>query len=608
MKLPFLTSAKQASDPYSDTQLYFRIFQYLKPYKTRFIWGALISLPSSALEGALAWAVGPLVDTLQKEGGENLHILFWVPPAILLISLIQGICEYASQYATSYVSSSITRDLRDSLFEKLVLREVPYFKRNTAGHLVNRYVNDPARLQQAIVNNLQDFVFQFFALVSLAGVLFYRNWWYATIALAIISLIAIPLAVISRKVRQMDHQVSDFTIKMMNVFYDFLGGVKIIKTNSLIQYQRKRYREAMDKIFSVSMSATKAGIILKPVMQMIAACGLSLVVLMGSFEVMNGRMTLGDLASFLVALILLYKPAKTLGSVAGKIQRIFSPAERVFEKLDEPIQITEVENPVQLSEFKTLEMQDISFEYEPGKPVLKGIDFNLRAGEKVALVGPSGGGKSTLVDLIPRFIDPTHGSVRINGIDLREVSLESLYSLISIVTQEPFLFETSIRENIRLGSLTATDEEIWAAVEAAHLTEWINTLPDGLDTWVGERGVNLSGGQRQRVTIARAFLKNPPLLILDEATSALDNESEYMVQQALMALQANRTVIVIAHRLSTIRFADRICVLSNGAIVETGTHEELLASKGIYEKYHYLQYTERGEGLLNEGKSAAVKS
>jgi subfamily B ATP-binding cassette protein MsbA len=579
-----------------DTALYLRIVKYLKPYKSRFTIGSLASIPCSAIDAGTAFLVGPLVDQVMKN--HNYHILLFIPPALIIAQLIDGIFTYISGYLTSYVGNSISRDIRMELFDKLLEKEVAYYNRHSSGDLVSRFFNDPVRLQEAVVGQLQDFVTQTISLIFLTGVLFYRNWLYAILSVSIIAFVAVPLAIISRKIRRLDHGTQEASANLIRIFYDLLHGVRLIKIYGLSGYEQKRYRQMLDRYISLSLSIVKAGIFLKPTTQLIASLGIGLVFWLGTYELLTGHMSAGSLVSFIVALLLMYKPVKTLTGIIGKIQRILAPAERVFEKLDEVSIITEEENSLSISQVEQIELKNVWFEYERNKPVLKNINMTIPAGKTIALVGQSGGGKSTLADLIPRFIDPTQGEILVNGHDLRKVKLKSLYKQMAIVTQSAFLIHDTIRENIRLGKLNATDEEIEAAAMAANLFD-DGSLANGLDTWTGENGNQLSGGQRQRVTIARAFLKNPPILILDEATSALDNRTERMVQESLMKLRQGRTVIVIAHRLSTIQFADYIYVIEAGEIVEGGSHEELIAQKGVYEKLYRLQFAREAEKLVS---------
>jgi ATP-binding cassette, subfamily B, bacterial MsbA len=580
----------------SDSALYIRLLGYLKPYYNRFFLGMLASIPAASMDGAIAWSIGPLLDRFLKSQSGN--DLFLIPIVLIGATVIQGISFYISTYCNNYVGTAISRDLRSKLFDQLSKMDLAYFKKNQTGQLYARYVSDPATLQQAIVSNLQDFVLQLFTFIGLAAVLVYRNWLFAIVALGIISSITIPLQFISKKIRLLDHESTNNMARMVSVFTEAINQAKLMIGFRLENYQRKRFASALDQYFSVSMRILKAGTWLKPIMQLVAAMGVAAIIFFGAVQVKNGSMTAGDLSSFCVALVLLYKPVKTLANIMNKVQRILAPAERVFEKLDTHSTLKESSTPLSFSQFESLEFQNVGFEYGNGKPVLSDINLQIQAGEIIAFIGPSGGGKSTLVDLIPRFMDVTAGEIRINQHPITELSLDWLRSQIAIVTQEPLLIDATLRENIRLGNLNATDHEILQAATDANLIDFIESAPLGLDTPVGANGGALSGGQRQRVAIARAFLKNAPLLILDEATSALDNESEAKVQDALMRIMQNRTVFLIAHRLSTVRCASRIIVLNKGTIVESGTHEDLIELEGLYYKLYHLQFRDTDDLMI----------
>ena len=571
-----------------DRDLYLRLLTYLKPYKKRFIISTVAAIPGSAIQGLTAYAVGPLLDYILTT--QNYTVLVWIPVAIIVVQIIQGVLAYIMSYYSSYVGTSITCDLRTELFDKLIQQDTNYFNRHRPGDLVLRFSNDPVRLQQAIVTNLQDFTLQFFSLLFLTIVLLTRNWMYALVSIGVIALVGIPLSIISTRIRKLDHQTQEANARLLNVFYDVLQGNRIIKVYNLFGFEKNRYRLAMDKFFNVSMRIVKTNQLLSPITQFIAAVGVSLVLWAGAYQLMLGLMTPGELTSFIVALLLMYKPAKTVTGVLGKIQRILAPAERVFEKLDEPLEIAESENPVDVGPFELMQFKDVWFEYAADNPIIRGVNLSFTRGERIALVGYSGGGKSTLADLICGFINPTQGHILFNGIDLKDARRESLYEQIAVVTQTPFLVDGTMRENIALGRLDATEEEIREAARAADILDYIDSTPDGMDSWVGDRGSLLSGGQKQRVTIARAFLKNAPLLIMDEATSSLDNEAEQQVQRSLEKLQAGKTVIVIAHRMSTVMFADRILVMEAGRLVEEGSHQELVAKGGTYSRLYSLQF------------------
>lgn len=579
----------------SDSALYVRLLGYLKPYYKRFFMGMVASIPAASMDGAIAWSIGPLLDRFLKSQSGN--DLFLIPVVLIGATVIQGISFYISTYCTNYVGTAISRDLRSKLFNQLSSMDLAYFKKNQTGQLYARYVSDPATLQQAIVSNLQDFVLQLFTFIGLAAVLVNRNWAFALVALSIISSITLPLQFISKKIRMLDHESTNNMARMVSVFTEAITQAKLMIGFQLEGYQRKRFGKALDEYFSISMRILKAGSWLKPIMQLVASMGVAAIVFFGAVQVKNGSMTAGELSSFCVALILLYKPVKTLANIMNKVQRILAPAERVFEKLDTHSDLKEIPSPLSFNSFETLDFQNVNFAYNSDKTVLSDLNFSVRAGEIIAFIGPSGGGKSTLVDLIPRFMDVSSGEILVNQHRIQDISLQWLRNQVAIVTQDPLLIDATLRENIRLGKLDATDDEIWQAATDANLIDFIEAAPLGLETQVGANGGCLSGGQRQRVAIARAFLKNSPLLILDEATSALDNESEAKVQDALMRIMQNRTVFLIAHRLSTVRCASRIIVLNKGTIVESGSHEDLLELEGLYHKLYHLQFRDTDDLL-----------
>jgi len=571
----------------TDGVLYQRLLGYLKPYRVRFFAAIVASIPASSLNGAIAWMVGPFLDSMiQKQDGIYLALL---PMAVLVIAGLQGVFEYLSDYYTNYIGLAVSRDIRMDLYAKLIQKDLGYFKQNSSGDLTTRYYTDPTTLQQAIVTNLQGWIIQVFSAVFLAVVLFYRDWFLAIVAIAVISLIAIPLNFISKKTRQQDHFRQVISAKMVTIIYETLFGMKEILTFQRQAFQEKRFRRSLDDFFSNSMRTAKSEIILKPIMQLIAVSGVAIILYIGIHQVQIGDMTRGDLVSFLVALILMYKPVKVIGAIFGKVQRILAPAERVFQKIDLEANLQDPPTPKPLGAFQQLTLDNVTFAYEPGKPVLKEISLTVNKGDIVALVGPSGSGKSTFVDLIPRFLDPQVGAIYYNGVNVKAAALADVRQQVAIVSQDVILFEGSIRDNLRFGKLDATDVDIMEALRQAYLADWVNTLPQGLDTAVGERGLLVSGGQKQRIAIARAFLKDAPILILDEATSALDSESEHYIQSALKHIMAGRTVFIVAHRLSTIQMADTILVLKSGEIVETGTHDDLIQHRGVYHRLFELQ-------------------
>lgn len=581
---------------WKDFGLYKRLMGYVWPYRKRWILGMVAAVPTSLTNGALAFMIGPFVDQLVQQ--QNYKALFFIPAAVMVVSLLQGLCEYVSTYYSTYVATSLSQDIRLELYEQLVKMDLKYLNGSKPGDLLSRYYEDPSRLQTAITTNIQVFVIEFFNLAGLAAVLLYRSWSLALIAIAIISTIAVPITIISKKLRRLDHDNQKYLAAIYDVFTESITGAKVVMVFGLERFQMKRFKQRMHDYFGNAMSLVRADAIMRPLLQLIAAVGISSILLFGSFKVTSGEMSAGDLTSFLVGLLLLYKPVKALSSIITKVQRVFAPAERVFEKIDLQPELQEHPNPVHLSEFESLEFDHVDFAYNPDVPVLKNINLTVQAGEKIALVGESGGGKSTLVDLIPRFMDPTRGEVRINGVDARQIAFESLRGMISLVSQDTVLFDGSVLENIRLGNMDATRAQIDEAIKVAHMDDVIAGMPDGIHTQIGPRGSQLSGGQKQRLAIARAFLNDSPIVILDEATSALDNESEAAVQDGMAHIIAGKTVFVVAHRLSTVRYVDRILVMHQGEIAEQGTHDELMIREGMYHRLYTLQFRHDEQTVL----------
>lgn len=586
--LPILQKLKQTIK--NDKELYLRLINYLKPYKKWFLVMFLTSIPLAAVDGAIAAITGPVVDRFLKD--ENFSILKAIPLLIIAVTVVQGVLMYANTYCTVQLTNAISKDLRSDLFSKLAEFDLPYFKQNTTGDIYSRFYVDTLKLQQAIVVNLHDFILQFFTLVFLVGVLLYQNWKFAFIALFIISFMVIPLTLISKKLRRLDYKMRDLNSDIIVTFTEFLYGIKEVKVFQLVPYMTRLFNGKLVDLFNVSISSNKAGALLKPSMQFISSIGIGLILFLGAIQIEQDTMTVGAFTSFMVAMALMLKPVKTVGGILSKVSVILAPAERVFGLMDREPELIKPVNPKTIDGFESLKFNHVSLAYNENEKVLQDISLTITPGETVALVGPSGGGKSSLVNLIPRFIDPVEGEILMNGTNLKEIGTKSIFDQIAVVAQENILFNLSIRENIRMGRLNATEKEIEDAAKAANLWSWLTSIPDGLDTIVGERGELLSGGQRQRVAIARAFLKNAPLLILDEATSALDNESEKLVQDALYELMKSKTVIIIAHRLSTIQHADRILVLEKGRIVQDGNHQKLVNEEGIYKKFYLMQFHE----------------
>lgn len=562
-------------------QNYSRMWPYLRPYRIRALAAILITIPVGLMDAAIAWAMKPYMDIilLQKPSG----YLLYLPLAIILFGLLQGTLNYASIYLNTWVGRKISNDLKMTLFDELIRSDAAFFDKETSGNIQLRFNGDADAACSGLVSNVRIFVTRIISSIALIGVLIYNSWVMALLAVAMLACALFPLTTVRRKIKSLVDESIFSGAQVATHYNETFSGNRVITSYSLADYQRKRFGETLGTVFKLGMKMTKRTGLISPMMHSITAIGIALVIWTGSYLILSEQMTPGNFVSFLAALIMLYTPIKGLGNNYNAVQLAMLAMERVWSMIDRPSAIQNKPDAVILDKISdSITYRDVWFAYVPGKPVLKGVSLEAKVGETVALVGNSGGGKSTFSSLLPRFYDVTSGSITIDGIDIRDIDLKSLRDLIAIVFQDNFLFTGTIRENILLGRENATEDEIARAVKNACLDEFIATLDAGLDTEIGERGVLLSGGQKQRVAIARAFLKNAPIVILDEATSALDNKSEAVVQEAIANLMQDRTVFVIAHRLSTIRNADKIVVINDGMIIEQGTHNELMEKKGAY--------------------------
>lgn len=555
---------------------YRRIWPYVRPYKARALTAMLITIPVGLMDAAIAWSLKPYMDEVMLS--EPSGYIVYLPFLIVLLALFQGLLNYGATYLNTWVGRKIANDMKLTLFDKLMRSEAQFFDNQTSGNIQFRFNQDVDLACNGLISNLRIFVTRIVSSIALIGVLFYNSWVLAIVAVAVLAGALFPLTRVRRKIEAlMDKSI--FSGAAVSTHYnETFAGNRVIASYNLNAYQKKRFKDTLHSVFKLGMKMTQRTGIVTPMMHFIVSIGIAVVVWAGSYLIINQSMTPGNFISFLTALIMLYTPVKGIGNNFNAVQMSFLAMERVWKLLDSAPKIESKPNARRLEAVKSsIEYKDVNFEYTKGQPVLKNINFSVRVGQTIALAGNSGGGKSTLASLLPRFYDVTSGSILIDGVDIREFDLESLRSKIAIVFQDNFLFAGTIRDNIVLGSEDATEEQVQQAVKDACLEDFIKSLDQGLDTEIGERGILLSGGQRQRVGIARAFLKNAPIVILDEATSALDNKSEAVVQQAITNLMQDRTVFVIAHRLSTIRNADKILVLNQGEIVEQGRHGDLIA-------------------------------
>ena len=581
-----------------------RIFPYIKPYMFRIICGFIVAIPLGLLDGVTAFALKPYMDYVVGKQDWVFHLLgheftlswqlfaFIIPFGVIAFAGFQGVLRYLNDYISAWTSQRITNDVKMDLFHKLIYMDPQFFDENTSGIIISRYMSDPQTASAGIVDQIKTITTSIFGALGLIAVMLYSSWKLALIGVMVLGIAFIPVALIRKRIKAASNKNMVIGGNITTNINETYSGNKVMAAYELQQRQENYFRDQIWESFRVNMSLTKRAAWMSPLMYVIASCGIAIVLGYGTHLITSGQMTAGAFASFVTSLLLLYKPVKTLGNTLTSIQNIFVAMGRVFELFDLKPEITDRKDAIEMKGFNDkIEFKNVCFEYLPNQPVLKNLNLSVRKNETLAIVGNSGGGKSTLVNLIPRFYDIKSGSITFDGIDIRDFSINSLRHNIAMVFQDNFLFSGTIRENIMMGNPEATEAELEQAIESAHLQEMIAELPDGLETLLGERGLTLSGGQRQRVAIARAMIKNTPIVILDEATSALDNKSEAIVQKALDNLIQNKTVFVIAHRLSTIKNADRIAVITEGELVELGNHEELMSiENGQYRALYEMQF------------------
>src|SRR6476620_2719892 len=540
--------------------------------------------------------------------GTNLAFVAW---EVIGLTILKGIGSYGSSYLITDVGQRVVMDLRNALYRHLLGQSAGFFAQHTTGQLASRISNDVGQVQQAVSETFSDLARESLALVGFAALLFWYDAWLAVFCIVSAPLIVYPLLRLGQRVRRTTRRSQEALAQLSHISTEGLTGHRIVKAFGNEAKEGERFDKAAYQLFRTNMKVTAALSSLPPLMELLGGIGMAIALWYGSHETVSGRLTTGELTTFIATLLMMYGPAKKLSRMNANLQQAIAASERIFEMLDTHTEVTKRPGAQPLAPFaRAIDIQDVAFGYDEALPrILRGVSFSVAAGQMVAIVGRSGAGKTTLVNLLPRFYDVTAGRILIDGVDIRDVTLKSLRGQIGMVTQETVLFDETIATNIAYGAPAATRAEIQAAARAAHAHDFIATLPDGYDTTIGERGQRLSGGQRQRLAIARALLKNSPILVLDEATSALDAESELLVQEALANLMLNRTSFVIAHRLSTIRRADAIVVLERGRVVEIGRHDELLArSDGVYSALYQLQLLEGRRGTTPPAERRVVTS
>ncbi len=566
----------------------FRTLAYLKPYWGLIVISALCSMVVGGMDGAFAYLVEPVLSRIFA--GKDTGIFLLVPVGIMLLFLFRGICRFTYDSTIKLAGQKAIQDIRNDLYSSTINKDMAFHNRQASGELMSRMTNDIGMMQDGMANIVCGLFRDLISFVSLLGVIFYRNWQLATICFVVLPVTIYPAQLIGKKIKSAARRSLDVMGGIGAILQETFSGIKVIKAFGLEQKVIERFRAENQAFLGQYKRYIKYESLAMPISEMITSLGIAAVVWLGGSQVMSGRMSASELFSFIAAMIMLFTPVKKLQSAYNVLQRSAGAAERVFQLMDAQRKVVDADDAIEIGRVSgKVELQNVSFSYGD-EPVLQNIILTVEPGQMVALVGPSGSGKSTLVALLMRFYDVSSGSVRVDGHDIRSVTMNSLNQQFALVDQETTLFNDSIANNIRAGKPDATDEEVEAAAKAAFAHDFILELPEGYATTIGDRGLRLSGGQRQRICIARAILKNAPILILDEATSALDTESEKMVQSALDNLMQDKTTIVIAHRLSTILHADTILVLDKGCIVEVGSHEDLVEGSGLYSRLHSLQF------------------
>jgi subfamily B ATP-binding cassette protein MsbA len=570
--------------------LYLRLLGYVRPYGPLLVAGSALALVVAAMDGAIAWLVKPAMDDIFLR--RDLRMLQLIPLALLGAYLLKGAARYGQSYLMAWVGERVIARIRRDLYAHIQGMPLSYFSDLHSAELMSRVVNDVGRLARLSSQVLVMALRQIFTIAALLAVMFYREWVLALIAVVVFPFVGVMVRAIGRKLYKINKRTQEKIAELHVVLQEVFAGTKIVKAFGREAHEQERFDRVNERLRALAVKDHRTDEITEPLMEVLGAIGIMGALWYGGYQVIQGHMTPGTFFSFTAAVIMLYGPVRKLSRIANTVQQATASVERVFEVLDTPPAIVDRPGAARLAEFRDrIELDRVSFRYPDGtEPVLREISLTVRRGEVVAFVGLSGAGKSTLMDLIPRFHDVTGGRILVDGHDVRDLTLASLRAQIGVVTQETFLFSDSILYNIAYGRPGAAAEEVERAARLAHAHDFILAQPEGYQTPVGERGVKLSGGQRQRLAIARAFLKDPPILILDEATSDLDAESEFVVQQALADLMKGRTVLVIAHRLSTVRNADRIYVIHDGQVAEVGRHDELLARDGLYRRLHGLQF------------------
>ena len=571
-----------------------RLFMMAKQYYVRFIFAAICMVIAGGLQSALPLIAKPAIDEIFMS--KNITALKWIPFAVIAIFLFKGLANYGQNILMSSIGLRIVTNLRNQLYEQIQKQSLSFFAEHPTGLLMSRITNDVQSVQTASSEAITALVKDTFMLISLVGVIFYTDWKLALIAMVVFPLTIYPISRFGKKMRKVTTSSQIAMGTLNSLLQETISGTRIVKAFCMEKYENERFAAESERLFKYSMKAVSVNAISSPLMDFLGGLGIAAVITYGGYNVVQGNSTPGTFFSFIAAMLMLYEPIKRLTNVNNTINQGIAGADRIFSIIDRTPDIEDRPGAVTLPPVsRGIDIENVTFCYETA-PVLKNINLSIKAGEVIAFVGMSGGGKTSLVNLIPRFYDVSAGRILIDGHDIRDVTLQSLRGQIAIVTQQTILFNDSVKNNIAYGDIQRTEEDIYNAARAANAHDFILRLPNGYDSNIGELGTKLSGGEKQRISIARALLKDAPILILDEATSSLDTEAEIEVQEALDNLMKGRTTLVIAHRLSTIRNADRIIALVNGEIVEEGNHDALMEKKGEYYRLYNLQFKDEGNG------------
>lgn len=570
--------------------LFLRLIRYLIRYRVRLAAAFVCSALVAGLTGAYAWLVRPVLDDIFINKDERMLIA--LPVAIMAVAVLKGLFNYGQSYLMNYVGNQAVADVRQDLFLQFMRLPVRFHDANTSGRLMSRISNDVSLMSNAVANVLKDLFQQGLTFVAMVGVIFYQNWKLAAASIVVVPLSVYTMVRMGQRLRRLSATGQEKIADMTSLLQETLVGIKVVKAFGREEAEASRFRDSNMAYFRTLMKSIQVSSLASSHMEVIGVVGVAAIIWYGGYLVIHGAMTPGAFFSFLTAMFMAYTPIRRLSGANNIIQQALAAAERVYEVLDLETEQNLDKGRRELAPIgQALEFKNVSFQYESSdQPALAGINLTVPIGKVLALVGSSGSGKTTFVSLVPRFYDPTEGAILIDGQDIRDCTLSSLRRQIGIVSQNTVLFDETILRNIAYGREGATDEEIVEAAKQAYAHDFIQRLPDGYHTLIGENGVKLSGGERQRLAIARAILRDPPILILDEATSSLDSESERIVQLAMANLMKHRTTLVIAHRLSTVQKADRIVVLAHGRIVETGSHADLLQRGGQYQRLHAIQF------------------